>query len=60
MPKIQKSTKKSKNPKNGKESIADSFWITIPSDVIKMKDWKKGTVLEFKEFDNRVYLVEVR
>lgn len=60
MPKIQKSTKKSKNPKTGKESKADSYWITIPSDVITMKDWKQGTVLEFKEFDGRVYLIEVR
>ena len=41
MPKIQQSL--SKKSKHG------SLWVIIPSDIAKLKGWKKGTVLEFKE-----------
>ncbi|WP_440951487.1 hypothetical protein [Methanococcoides sp. FTZ1] len=46
MPKIQESN--------------DRFFITIPKDIVKLKGWKKGTVLEFREQVGSVCLVEVR
>jgi hypothetical protein len=56
MPKIQSSTKKNKI--TGSET--DSLWITIPQDIVKLKGWKKGTVLEFRERSGDMMLVEVR
>lgn len=41
MPKLQLSKKKNSN--------RGSLWVIIPSDIAKLKGWKKGTVLEFKE-----------
>lgn len=44
MPKIQESRKKGAKTGN--------LWIIIPSEIAKLKGWKKGTILEFKEAHN--------
>jgi hypothetical protein len=34
--------------------------LNLPVDICKLKNWKKGTVLEFRERNGDVYLVEIR
>jgi bifunctional DNA-binding transcriptional regulator/antitoxin component of YhaV-PrlF toxin-antitoxin module len=47
-----------KKNKDGK--VSENLTITIPGDIAKLKSWKKGTVLEFREMSGSVCLVEVR
>lgn len=53
MPKIQQS-------KSQKRGGPGSMWVIIPSDICKLKGWKKGTVLEFREQMGAVCIMEVR
>lgn len=42
------------------QEIMGRFTISIPKDIVKLKGWRKGTVLEFKEQIGIVTLIEVR
>ena len=50
MPKLQVSTDRS-----GKEV----FHVTVPKAIVKLKGWKKGTILEFKELNGNLCVVEM-
>lgn len=53
MPKLQASKDKTEG------SVKEVYHITVPKTIVKLKGWTKGTILEFKEIDGKVCLIQM-
>ena len=42
------------------QEVKGKYTLSIPKDIAKLKGWKKGTVLEFKEQLGIITLIEIR